>query len=398
MNADYIIEHYFNGEKTVDGIKNFFKENSFKLSDDEAEKLFVKYFKKREVMKIDISKLLLKNPPNFKNGEHYCMSVTGKVGIAKRIGYVLKAGCKPNEWERYEMDDEYFDLYNGPQSLIRAVEIQPASFIYSWANTAKKEELPPVIPFSFLVSNTPQHAIEWNYNVKKPEEPNIPKYCMFFCCPMWKLEEIVDFENRYQEAPWIVKEGNDTGSILRDKALKIGLYGALYKQNCYKTFPSRSEAVKYLTRDVSWAIDEFTTNLDNIKKVLRNAKFRVSQETPEMVSVNKGMKLGVKYTAHSQDVDYDFIPQSIDEHGFYRTADGLIIDEGIQANTATNNQRLAKAYGKVMSYRYIANTNIIDRHVKKVEELIENFDDLDETKKQFLVKYVKIIMEKVKEV
>ena len=404
MNADYIIEHYFNGEKTVDGIKQFFKENKFKLSDEDADKLYKKYFKKREIMKIDISNLLLKNTPNFKKGEHYCMSVTGKVGIARKVGYVLKAGYKPNEWERYQMDNEFFDLYNGPQALTQAVEIQPASFIYSWTNQAKKEELPDVIPFPFLVAkktsmaDTAQQAIEWNYNVKKPENPTIPKYCVFFCCPLWKLEEIVDFENKYQQAPWIVKSGIDTGYILRDSAIKISLYKALYSDKNYKTFPSRSEAVKWLTRDVNWAIDEFTTNIDDIKKTLRNAKFRVSNETPEMVSVNKGMKLGVKYTAHSQDVDYDFVPQSIDEHGFYRTADGLIIDEGIQANTSVINQRLTKAYGKVMSYRYIANTNIVDRHTKKVEEMIEDFDNLDETRKQYLVKYVKIIMEKVKEI
>ena len=347
---------------------------------------------------MDISKLLLKQAPNFKKGEHYCMKVTGEVGIAKKVGNVLKAGYRPNEWERYMIDDEYFDLYNGPQTIIRGVNIQPASFIYSWENTAQKEELPSIVPFIFTVSNMPQHAREWNYNVKKPESPNIPKYCMLFCCPMWKLEEIVEFENQYQEKPWIVMEIGDKGTILRDKEIKLSLYGTIYSSNIYKTFKTRDDAVKYLTRDVNWAVDEFTTNITEIKKILRNAKFRVSNEAPEMVSVNDGMKLGVKYTAHSSDVDYDFIPQSIDEHGFYRTSDGVIIDEKIQANTTVMNTKLTKAYGKVMGYRYIANTNIVERHTKKVEEMIENLHDLDEVQQQSLVKYVKVIMEKVKEI
>ena len=62
------------------------------------------------------------------------------------------------------------------------------------------------------------------------------------------------------------------------------------------------------------------------------------------------------------------------------------------------NTKLTKAYGKVMGYRYIANTNIVERHTKKVEEMIENLHDLDEVQQQSLVKYVKVIMEKVKEI
>ena len=393
MNAEYIIEHYFKGEKTVKDIKRFFDENKFKLSDADAEKLYQKYFKPIEHMKIDITSLYLKAAPNFKKGEFYAMSVTGKVGIAKKIGYVLKSGYKPTEWERFCMDGEYFDIYNGPQALVKSANLEPASLVYLWENIARKEELPPMVPFSFLISNMPKHACEWNYSPKKPAEPNIPKYVLFFCCPLWKLEEIIDFENRYQEEPWIVKiDNNNVGRILKENDININLYNRVQSQNI-KTFQTKSAALKYLLREVDWAVDEFTTQIEDVNKRLRNAKIRVANETKEMVSVNKGMKLGVKYTAHSSKLDYDFIPQTVDEHGFYRTEDGIIINEGIQANTAVENNRLLRAYGKVMSYIYIANTNIVDRHIKKVNELIADFDNLDEVQKQNLVRYVKICIE-----